>query len=563
MESGGTRRAARGASGSGCSWRRCCDGGYDTSGPERIGCRRCGGGRGRDRHDGQREAPDAYGGREVDPVVLEPSLVEPLDFVLDAIVRPPAPVDDLARVPVKSRKVCVRVAELEDGPVGQRFLEDLSRSDKRSRWQRDGWYGRVGDGDWPRGEEFGGQVYGLEKARLVDDKGASDGDVTRAGPDVLLLGVLGRRADVEAWQGVLVELVVTTHGVKTDVVPDGRAVDVEVIAARLGAEEALERRGHLLGRARDVGLDEIREEDGVAERRVPVRFAEVGDGEHGAGRRNEVPRVLDGAHLMRVVGDGLFVKDALRLKEGVPAVRPVLRGAVGADDVDREVGTEKAHRSHEEVDAALNVLLRVGLEPEDPSHAGRLADDAEDVAVHELSRGPRDGAEDVEQHAIEGAKRASCRRRQVSGGSSTWSDRCLSGCRVALLEERVADVAVLGLVRLDDFGSESRHVGDHERVTQRGEEPTRRDVPEDAVPQTKEVDRGKRYMSLADTCGAQEGGWIDRGGGANRCEVVDDGVCASDTEVKHAKAIGGEPELEDASIVELNILALRGRIDEC
>ena len=129
---------------------------------------------------------------------------------------------------------------------------------------------------------------------------------------------------------------------------------------------------------------------------------------------------------------------------------------------------------------------------------------------------------------------------------------------MALLEERVADVAVLRLVRLDDFGSESRHVGDHERVTKRGEKPTRRDVPEDAVPQTKEVDRGKRYVSLADTCGAQEGGWIDRGGGANRCEVVDDGVCASDTEVKHAKAIGGEPELEDASIVELNVLALCG-----
>ena len=27
MESGGARRAARGASGAGCSWRRCCDGG--------------------------------------------------------------------------------------------------------------------------------------------------------------------------------------------------------------------------------------------------------------------------------------------------------------------------------------------------------------------------------------------------------------------------------------------------------------------------------------------------------------------------------------------------------
>ena len=184
-----------------------------------------------------------------------------------------------------------------------------------------------------------------------------------------------------------------------------------MIAARLGAEEALERGGHLLRRARDVGLDDVREEDGVAKRRVPVRLAEVRDGEHGAGRGYKVPRVLDGTHLVRVVGDGLFVEDALRLKKGVPAVRPVLGGAIGADDVNREVGTEKAHRSHEEVDATLDVLLRVGLEPEDPSHAGRLTDDAEDVAVHELSRGPGDGAEDVEQHAIEGTKRATCRRR--------------------------------------------------------------------------------------------------------------------------------------------------------
>jgi hypothetical protein len=122
---------------------------------------------------------------------------------------------------------------------------------------------------------------------------------------------------------------------------------------------------------------------------------------------------------------------------------------------------------------------------------------------------------------------------------------------------------MLRLVCPDDFGSESRHLGDHERVTERGEESTRRDVPEDAVPQTKEVDWGKRYMPLADTRGAQESGRIDRGGGANRGEIVDDGVCCSHAEVKHAKAIGGEPELEDASIVELNVLALRGRIDEC
>lgn len=114
---------------------------------------------------------------------------------------------------------------------------------------------------------------------------------------------------------------------------------------------------------------------------------------------------------MRVVRDGFFVEDALRLKEGVPAVRPVLRGAIRADDVDREVGAKEAHGSHEEVDAALDVLLRVGLEPEDPSHSGGFTDDAKDVAVHELSRGPGNGAEDVEKHAIERTKSTALRRR--------------------------------------------------------------------------------------------------------------------------------------------------------
>ena len=65
--------------------------------------------------------------------------------------------------------------------------------------------------------------------------------------------------------------------------------------------------------------------------------------------------------------------------------------------------------------------------------------------------------------------------------------RALADCKAAFLppitradfrlhfnlvgERASADVAVLRLVRLDDFGSESRHVGDHERVTERGEEP--------------------------------------------------------------------------------------------
>lgn len=39
-----------------------------------------------------------------------------------------------------------------------------------------------------------------------------------------------------------------------------------------------------------------------------MRLAEVRDSEHRASRGDEVPRILDGAHLVRVVGDGFFVK---------------------------------------------------------------------------------------------------------------------------------------------------------------------------------------------------------------------------------------------------------------
>ena len=53
---------------------------------------------------------------------------------------------------------------------------------------------------------------------------------------------------------MLVEFVVTTHRVEFDMVhvPDGHSVDVEVITALLGAEEALERGRNLLDGARGV-----------------------------------------------------------------------------------------------------------------------------------------------------------------------------------------------------------------------------------------------------------------------------------------------------------------------
>ena len=43
----------------------------------------------------------------------------------------------------------------------------------------------------PGGKILGAQVNGFEEARLVNDERATDGNVARASPDVLLLGVLG------------------------------------------------------------------------------------------------------------------------------------------------------------------------------------------------------------------------------------------------------------------------------------------------------------------------------------------------------------------------------------
>ena len=184
---------------------------------------------------------------------------------------------------------------------------------------------------------------------------------------------------------MLVELVVAAHRVQLDMVPDGRPVHVEVVAAWLGAVEALERRGHLLNAAGDVGLHDVGEEDGVSKRSVPVCFAQVRDREHGASGGDEVPRVLDRAHLVRVVRDRLLVEDAEAFEVGGPAVRPILRRSVRANDVDGEIGTEQAHRREEEVDAAFDVVLRVRLEPEDPAHHRGLTDEAEHEAVAELS----------------------------------------------------------------------------------------------------------------------------------------------------------------------------------
>ena len=65
-------------------------------------------------------------------------------------------------------------------------------------------------------------------------------------------------------------------------------------------------------------------------------------------------------------------------------------------------------------------------------------------------------------------------------------------CGGALLLERVAHVAVLVLIGLDNVRRERRNVGEHQCVPERSEQPTRREVPEDAVPQAEKLDRRER-----------------------------------------------------------------------
>ena len=184
---------------------------------------------------------------------------------------------------------------------------------------------------------------------------------------------------------MLVKLVIATHRVQLDVVSNGRPVHIEVVTARLSAVEAFKRRRHLLRRTRDVGLHNVGEEDGISKRCVPVRFPEVRDCEHGTGGRHEVPCILDGAHLVRVVRDRLLVEDSETFEECVPTMRSILRRAVRTNDVDGEIGTKEPHGREEEVDATLDVDLGMGFEPKDPAHHGGLADETEHEAVAELS----------------------------------------------------------------------------------------------------------------------------------------------------------------------------------
>jgi hypothetical protein len=76
-------------------------------------------------------------------------------------------------------------------------------------------------------------------------------------------------------------------------------------------------------------------------------------------------------------------------------------------------------------------------------------------------------------------------------------------------------------------------------------------VPKDAVPQAKELDRRERQVPLANSCNATESCGVERRRRVDGKKGVDDGFRGSHAEIEHAEAVGGEAQLEDASVLEL------------
>ena len=82
------------------------------------------------------------------------------------------------------------------------------------------------------------------------------------------------------------------------------------------------------------------------------------------------------------------------------------------------------------------------------------------------------------------------------------------------------------------------------------------------MPQAKELDWRERQVAFANSSNATESCRIKRRRRVDGKEGVDDGLCGPHAEIKHAKAVGGEAQLEDAAVLELQILAFGGRVDE-
>ena len=69
-------------------------------------------------------------------------------------------------------------------------------------------------------------------------------------------------------------------------------------------------------------------------------------------------------------------------------------------------------------------------------------------------------------------------------------------------------------------------------------------------------------MPFANPRDSTESCGVQRRRGADSNQVVDDRLRGSHAEIEHAEAVGGEAQLEDASVLELQVLAFGGRVDE-
>jgi hypothetical protein len=99
---------------------------------------------------------------------------------------------------------------------------------------------------------------------------------------------------------------------------------------------------------------------------------------------------------------------------------------------------------------------------------------------------------------------------------------------------------VLLFIGFDDVWSEHRNVGEHKGVPECSEQPTRREVPEDAVPQAKELDRREWQVALANPSNATESCGVERRRRVDGKKGVDDGLRGSYAEIEHAEAVRGE-----------------------
>jgi hypothetical protein len=225
--------------------------------------------------------------------------------------------------------------------------------------------------------------------------------------------------------------------------------------------------------------------------------------------------LLDAHRLPRLCADLLLhgahdriADEALRASRSIAGVghqHRVLGEAMQADVFDRRYTGRRPAPS-------AAVLLLECLDPE-AEDAARVREDALFLFEEGLSFAVPPHGSSVSPRRQTSSRRASkCSTRNIIAktaspnfvlssqpakrmrfASAQASLRCRS--LASPLHERVARVAVLELVRADGCCIERGHVVDHERVPQRGEQTSRRQVPEDAVPKAHEC--GARQYKYA------------------------------------------------------------------